>query len=192
MNEIILIGGGGHCKSVIDVIEQEQKYRIVGIVDQPSLLGTKVLGYSVIGTDADLPKLAASYKFSLITIGQIQSPEARKNLFDLALKAGFTIPIIISPSSYVSRHAKIGRGTVIMHRSVVNASAVIGTNCIINTDVLIEHDSVIGDFCHVSTRAVVNGGVVLGTGSFVGSGAVIVNNIKIKKDSFIRAGCLFK
>lgn len=192
MNEIILIGGGGHCKSVIDVIEQEQKYKIVGIVDQPSLLGTKVLGYPVIGTDAELPKLAASYKYCLITIGQIRSPEARKNIFNSALKAGFTIPIIISPFSYVSRHAKIGRGTVIMHRAVVNASAVLGANCIINTDALIEHDTIIGDFCHVSTRAVVNGGVVLGTGSFVGSGAVIVNNIKINKGSFIRAGSLFQ
>ena len=58
MKEIILIGGGGHCKSVIDVIEQESQFVIVGIVDKPELIRTEVLGYPVIGSDADLESLA--------------------------------------------------------------------------------------------------------------------------------------
>ena len=65
MNDIILIGGGGHCKSVIDVIEQEGKFKIAGIVDKPDLLGSKVLGYSVIGNDSDLSSLVNKYQYGI-------------------------------------------------------------------------------------------------------------------------------
>ena len=105
MKEIILIGGGGHCKSVIDVIEQEGKFQIIGIVDKLELLGTKVLSYPVIGSDSDLANLAKKYQYSLITVGQTKSPELRIKLFDLAIKSGFSIPTIISPRAYASKHA---------------------------------------------------------------------------------------
>ena len=99
MNKIILIGGGGHCKSVIDVIEQEARFEISGIVDKPELLGSKILGYPVIGTDNDLENLAKKYKNALITVGQIKSPLTRIKLYDLAIKVGFVLPQIISPNA---------------------------------------------------------------------------------------------
>ena len=123
MQEIILIGGGGHCKSVIDVIEQEGLYKIVGIIDKHQVAGMDILGYSVIGTDSELKVLAKKYKNALITVGQIKSPDLRKELFNLALKAGFSFPAIISPRSYVSKHAIIGNGTVVMHNVLINANA---------------------------------------------------------------------
>ena len=192
MNDIILIGGGGHCKSVIDVIEQEGQFKIAGIVDKPELLGSKVLGYSVIGNDSDLSSLAKKYKYAIVTAGQIKSSSLRQGLCDLTLRAGFTLARIISPRAYVSRHAKIGQGTIIMHDAMVNASVVIGMNCIINSKALVEHDSTIQDFCHVSTAAVINGGVVVHQGSFVGSGVITKQYIEIKKDSFIKAGSVVK
>ena len=128
MKNIILIGGGGHCKSVIDVIEQEGQFRIAGIVDTPEFLGSNILGYPVIGNDSDLSSLAKKYQYALITVGQIKSPSLRIKLFDLAVKAGFTLPNIISPNAYVSRHSSIGNGVVVMHNAIVNASASIGDN----------------------------------------------------------------
>ena len=190
MKNIILIGGGGHCKSVIDVIEQEGRFEIVGIVDKPELLGSNVLGYSVIGSDFDLDSLAKKYKYALVTAGQIKSPSLRIRLFNLAIEAGFILPTIVSPRAYVSNHAKLDEGTIIMHSAVVNASASIGKNCIINSKALIEHDSTIEDFCHISTNAVINGGVIVRQGSFVGSGVITKQYIEIKKDSFIKAGSL--
>ena len=92
MNKIILIGGGGHCKSVIDVIEQEARFEIAGIVDKPELLGSKILGYPVIANDIDLEVLAKKYKNALITVGQIKSSLARIKLYDLVIKAGFILP----------------------------------------------------------------------------------------------------
>lgn len=192
MNKIILIGGGGHCKSVIDVIEQEARFEISGIVDKPELLGSKILGYPVIGTDNDLEKLVKKYKNALITVGQIKSPLTRIKLFDLAIKVGFVLPEIISPNAYISKHSKIGKGTVIMHDVIINSSVSIGNNCIINTKALIEHDCSIDDHCHISTNVIINGGVRIGSKCFVGSNVTTNNNIIIKDNTFIKAGSLVK
>ena len=127
---------------MIDVIEQEKKYKIHGIVDKPKFLGSKVLGYKVIGSDLDLEYLAQEYKNAVITVGQIKSPLVRIKLFNLARKAGFKFPSIISPRAYVSKHSSIGIGTIIMHDVVVNSNVSIGNNCIINTKSLIEHESI--------------------------------------------------
>ena len=190
MKKILLIGGGGHCKSVIGVIEQEERFEIAGIVDKPKLLGSKVLGYPIIGNDSDLSNLVKKYQYALITVGQIRSPSLRVKLFNLANEAGFILPSIISPSAYVSQHTSIGNGVVIMHNALVSANAVIGDNCIINSKVLIEHDCQIFDHCHISTNATINGGVVVESGCFVGSGSITKESITIQKNSFIKAGSL--
>jgi len=192
MKEIILIGGGGHCKSVIDVIEQEGKFQIIGIVDKPELLGVKVLGYPVIGNDSDLVGLSKKCRYALVTAGQIKSSSLRERLFKLAVKVGLTMPNVISPRAYVSKHAMIGQGTVIMHDALVNANAKIGENCIINSKALIEHDAIIEDFCHISTNAVINGAVIVRQGSFLGSGVITKQGVKVEKNSFIKAGSLVK
>ncbi len=188
---MILIGGGGHCKSCIDVIEQEGRFNIQGILDLPEHLGQDILGYKVIGTDGDIPEWTKKTKYFLVTLGQIKSPEKRMELFQLVKDAGGEFPVIVSPLAYVAKSATLGEGTIVMHQALVNANANIGSNCIINSKALIEHDAVIGNHCHISTASVINGNVEIGEGSFVGSGAVSVQGAKIKPGSFIRANSLF-
>ena len=188
--EILLIGGGGHCRSVIDVIELEDKYTIAGIIDKKELIGQDVLGYKVIGCDDDLEKLFEKYKYAIITVGQIRSNSLRVKLFDKVQEIGYKLPVIKSPFSYVSKHSLIEEGTVIMHQTLVNANVKIGKNCIINTKALIEHDATIEDNCHISTATVINGGVVVKENSFVGSNATTKEYIEI--DGFIKAGDLQK
>jgi len=192
MKEIILIGGGGHCKSVIDVIEEEGTFEIAGIVDVPELLGSIVLGYKVIGTDRDLSHLSKKYKNALITIGQIKSPDTRIKLYEATKEAGFVLPSIVSPRAYISKHSNLGEGSIIMHDALINADVEIGNNCIINTKALVEHDSKIGNHCHISTNAVLNGGVRVGSGSFIGSGTVIKEGSSIKLNSVLTAGSIIK
>ena len=192
MKDIVLIGGGGHCKAVIDVIEQEGRFNIIGIIDKPELLGKNVLGYPIIGNDSELNNLVKRCKNVLITIGQIRSPLPRINLFDTVLKLGFTLPSIVSPRAYVSQHASIGMGSIIMHDAIVNAGVKIGDNCIINTKSIVEHGSNIGNHCHISTNAVINGDVVVGNGSFIGSGAVTKEGIRINDNFFAKAGSVVK
>jgi len=182
---IILVGGGGHCKSCIDVIEQEGKYRIEGIVDVPEKLHQKVLGYEIIATDEDLPRLVAEHSAFLITIGQKRSPDKRVDHFLRLRQLRAKLPAIFSPLSYVSRHACVGEGTIVMHGVLINAGAAVGNNCIINTKALIEHDAVVGDHCHISTGAVINGGVRVGEKTFFGSNAVSKEYIEIGKCSVI-------
>lgn len=188
---IILIGSGGHCKSCIDIIEQENKYSIAGIIDKNR--STKsVLGYSILGNDADLIELKTSYDYALITIGQIESPDIRIQLFNHLKLLGFKLPTITSSRAYISKHAQLGEGTIVMHDAFINASAVIGNNCIINTKALIEHDVVIEDNCHISTGAIINGGTILKNGTFIGSNAVTKEYVQTKAGEFIKAGSLFK
>lgn len=186
--KIILVGGGGHCKSCIDVIEQQGTYEIVGIVDLPEKLHEKILGYEIIGTDEDLPRLAKEFLFFLITLGQIRTAAKRVQLFNSLQEMGSQFPTIVSPLAYVSPHAQIGAGTVVMHHALVNAGARIGANCIINTKALVEHDAVIEDHCHIATAAVINGGVKVGVGTFFGSNALSREYIKIGNNCVIGGG----
>ncbi|MFZ4441015.1 MAG: NeuD/PglB/VioB family sugar acetyltransferase [Syntrophales bacterium] len=190
--KIILIGGGGHCKSCIDVIEQEGRFTIAGIVDMPEKKQHKVLGYSVIGSDADLAELIKSFPNVLITLGQIKSPTRRIELFNDLKQMGARFPVIQSPLAYVSAHAHVAEGTIVMHHALINAGASVGRNCIINSKALIEHDAVIEDHCHISTGAVVNGGVKIGSGSFFGSGAVSKEYTSIPANSYIKANSLYR
>lgn len=177
--QIILIGGGGHCKSCIDVIESGNEYIIAGIIDTEDKIGESILGYKIIGCDDDLKSLRQKYDYALITVGQIASASLKTKLFEKALNEGYILPKVISSSAHVSKHATIGRGTIVMHQVVVNANANIGDNCIINSKALIEHDCVIGNHTHISTAVVLNGGVCVGSHSFIGSGSVLRNGISL-------------
>jgi len=188
--EIILIGGGGHCKSVIDVIEQEDKYTIAGIIDKKELLGQEVLGYKIIGCDDDLPNLFKQYKNALVTIGHIKSNALRVKIFNILKNIGYNIPVIISPLAYVSKHTFIDEGTVVMHQALINANTKVGKNCIINSKALVEHDVIIEDYCHISTASIINGGVRVKEHSFFGSNATSKEYVEMS--GFIKAGSVVK
>lgn len=186
---IILIGGGGHCKSCIDVIEKEGRFDIAGIVDK---LGAKVvehvLGYPVIGKDDDLRCLFKKCSHALVTVGQIKSPNIRMRIYSDLVKIGFKLPVIVSPLAYISPHAKIKHGTIIMHNALVNAGVSIGANCIVNTKALVEHDAIIENNCHIATGAIVNGNVIVKEGTFLGSNSMIAENITIGKECVVGGG----
>ena len=188
MEPIILIGGGGHCISCIDVIEKAGLYKILGILDLPEKKGEKILNYSVIGTDADIVDFVKKCPNFLITVGQINSSSIRRKIFENIVRAGGNLPSITSPLSHVSEYASIGKGTIIMHHVLINAGASVGDCSILNTKSLIEHEAVIGDFCHISTAAVINGQVNVGDNCFIGSNTVVANNTNINADTIIAAG----
>ena len=190
MKEILLIGGGGHCKSVIDVVEQENKYTIAGIIDKKELLGQEILGYKVIGCDDDLEELYKNYKYAVVTVGQIRTNDVRVKLFNKLKNIGYILPTIISPLAYVSKHSSVKEGTVVMHQVLINTNVKIGKNCIINTKVLVEHDCIVEDNCHISTGAILNGGVVVKENTFFGSSATTKEGIEVS--GFIKAGSVVK
>lgn len=187
---LILIGGGGHCKSVIEVAESAG-YTILGILDRPEEVGKKVLAYEVIGVDDDIPLYVDKAAF-VITVGFIKNPALRIKLYNKVLEAGGKLAILIASTAHVSKYAVLGAGTVVMHQAFVNAGVVIGDNAIINSFANIEHDAHIGNQCHISTGAMVNGDCVVGDNCFLGSQSVLANAISICPDVIVGAGSLVR
>ncbi len=186
--KIFLVGGGGHCKSCIDVIEEENRFDIKGIIDIPEKLGNEILGYKIIGTDDELPDLAKQGYNFIITVGHLGNPNLRTKLFNIIRENGGKLPIIISPLAQVSKYSKIEGGTIIMHHTIINTDAQIGWNCIINNKALVEHDCKIGDNVHISTGAIINGDCRVDTNCLIGSSSVLKQSTSICSDSIIGAG----
>lgn len=183
---LILVGGGGHCKSVIDVAESAG-YNILGVLDMPENVGKDILSTKVIGTDDDIPLYVGKADF-VITVGFIKSPAIRIKLFDNIKAAGGKLATIVASTAYVSKYAEIGDGTVVLHQAFVNAGAKVGKNVILNTATNIEHDAVIGNHCHISTGTMVNGECVVGERCFIGSQSVLANCITVGDDIIVSAG----
>ena len=192
MKYLLLIGGGGHCRSCIDVIEDEGIYKIAGIVDQPEGKMDPILGYEVLGNDDDLPELLKKYPIAFVTVGQIKFADIRLKLYSSLKNMGAKLPTIISPQSYVSKHVDLQEGTIVMHGAIINAGSFVGENCIINSQALIEHDAVVNSHCHISTGAKVNGSASIGKESFIGSGTVIHHGVKIGEKCVIAAGSIIR
>lgn len=188
---LILIGGGGHCKSVIEVAESAG-YEIKGILDMPDEVGKEVLpGHKVIGTDDEIPQYVEECDF-IITVGFIKNPALRIKLYNKVKAAGGRLATIIASTAHVSKYAELGEGTVIMHQAFVNAGAKIGDNCIINTFVNIEHDAEVGNQCHISTGTMVNGECKIGENCFIGSQSVCANCMEIASDIIVGAGSVVR
>lgn len=189
MQELILLGGGGHCKVVIDTLLLEGEYKVVGITDLQEKIGKKVAGVPIIGTDSALEDYyKRGVSFSFITAGSIGIPSLRITLFNLAKKIGFEFPNIVHPNATISKFAKIGKGNYIAPGVIINSGANIGNNCIINTGAVIDHDCEIGDFVHIAPGVVMSGGVEIGKYSHIGTGSSIVQNLKIGKNTIVGAG----
>ena len=187
MKPLLLIGCGGHARSLIELIDSTEEWQIQGLVGLSEQVGRRVLGYPVIGCDNDLSGLREECPAAVLAIGQIPDSAPRVRLAKQLGQLGFQFPVLISPHAVVSRYAQLGPGTTVGHGVIVNAGAVVGDHCIINSRALIEHDVQIGHYCHISTGVLVNGGVRIGSGSFIGSGAMIREGLTLPQLTVIGA-----
>lgn len=189
MEKIILIGGGGHCISVIDSIIKKNEYKIVGIIDKVNNIGNKVLGIDIIGSDDDLLNIYMNgIKKAVITIGSVGDTDIRKKIYSKLKSIGYELPIIIDESSIISEFTDIGEGTYIGKNSIINSSTIIGKCCILNTSSVIEHNCDIGDFVHLAPRSILCGHVKVGNNTHVGANSVVVQEVNIGEKSIIGAG----
>tara|TARA_Y100001968_G_scaffold263909_1_gene252633 strand:- start:4387 stop:4998 length:612 start_codon:yes stop_codon:yes gene_type:complete len=188
MKSLILIGAGGHAKSLIDIIEGNNDWEVYGLVGKESEIGGEIFGYPIIGSDKDLPKIQEKCKNAIISIGKIGKSNKRLSIEELIIKMNFNFPSIQSKYSIVSSNSSIGNGTTIGHGAIINAGSSIGNHCIINTNALIEHDCIIHNHVHISTGVIINGNCEIGLGSFIGSGSIIRDGVKIPSNTVISAG----
>lgn len=189
MNNIILIGAGGHAKSCVNLLESQKKFKISGFVDNKN---KSFFNYSFLGKDKLLSEIRKKYKYAIISIGQIKNPKPRKLIYDKLIKLNFNLPTIISKHSLISKYSDIGESTLIFNQVFINTHVSIGNNCIINNKVNIEHDVAVGNNCHISTGALINGNVDIGNNVFIGSGAIIFNDCKIGDNVIVSGGSIIK
>src|SRR5688572_23109477 len=144
---IVVIGASGHAKVVIDVIEKEGKYHIVGLIDSLKPLDETVFGYKILGAEDKLAALVASgdVQGGLIAIGDnwkryLVAEKVR------SLMPQFKFITTIHPSAQIGRGVTVGDGSVLMAGAVVNSDGSIGNSCILNTKASLDHDSLMEDF----------------------------------------------
>jgi sugar O-acyltransferase (sialic acid O-acetyltransferase NeuD family) len=190
MENIVLVGGGGHCLSCIDAIESTNMYSIIGIIDKEENVGKKILNYEIIGTDSMIESLVEKEYSFLITIGQIKSSSLRRKVYEIIKNAGGKLATIIASTAYISKYAVIGKGSIILHKAFVNAGVIIGENCIINTGSIVEHNTEVADFTHISTNSTINGDCKIGSDIFIGSNVTVNQGISIYRNSIIASGSL--
>lgn len=189
MEDILLIGGGGHCKSVIDCIHSAGKYRIAAILDSKENKGKNICGYPISHTDDDLEDLhKIGINNAFITVGTTGKFQLRKHLYQKAKAFGFEFPVICDQSAIVSKNAIIEEGVFIGKNSVINTDAIINRMAIINTGAIIEHDCLIDEFAFISIGVKISGNVKIGYETFIGAGATIVQGISIAEHCLIGAG----
>jgi sugar O-acyltransferase (sialic acid O-acetyltransferase NeuD family) len=188
---IVVIGSSGHAKVVIDVIEKEGKYRIVGLVDSYKQGIELIYGFGLMGAEDVLKPLVANGTVSsgFIAIGD----NWKRHLMADKIKAlvpEFKFISAIHPSAQIARGVKIGEGTVVMAGVVVNSDSQIGDFCILNTNASLDHDCVMEDFSSLAPNATTGGNVMIGAFSAISLGANIVHGHGIGKHTVIGAGAL--
>lgn len=187
--KIVLLGGGGHCKSVLDCLLSLKEYDRIGIVDRNK--SASVLGVAVIGTDDDLLELKEEgWTDAFITVGSIGTTSIRRKLYERIKSIGFVVPTIIAPSADIARGVTIKEGTFVGKRVVINTGSSIGFCAIINTAATIEHECTIGDFSHISSGDTLCGQVTVGANSHVGAGSIIRQGITVGRSSLIGIGSI--
>ena len=193
MEKIVLVGAGGHCKVIIDIIKSVGKYTIVGVTDKTYVLGEEklVLDIPIIGDDSILTELYnTGVKNAFVCVGALQNIQIRDKIYKHLKEIGFNIPSLIHKDAVVSPYSNISSGTCVMAGSIVNPDAFIEENCILNTGSVIEHDCKVQRNTHISPKATIAGGVSVGSNTHVGLGSSIIQAVHIGNNVIIGAGAV--
>ncbi|HOW43071.1 MAG TPA: acetyltransferase [Candidatus Omnitrophota bacterium] len=189
MKKVVLIGGGTHCKVVLEAIRLSRSLSVQGILDKKDKIGSRISGVAFIGDDTCLRACRKKgIRLGLITVGSVGDPALRIRLARRAADAGFAFPTVIHPAAVVSPQATLGAGTFVAAGAVVGPGTITGEHCIINTGALIDHDCRIGAFVHCAPGSVLSGAVTVGSNTHIGAGAVCIQELTVGKDCVIGAG----
>lgn len=189
MKKLLLVGSGGHCKSVLDCLNLSGEYDELGIVSNDLPQATLFCGQTVVGSDHDLEQLyQRGYTDAFIAVGSVGDVRIRVRLANLVKSMGFSLPCIVDPSAVVSNAVVLGVGVFIGKNAVINTHTLLGDCCILNTGCIVEHDCTVGAFAHISPGAVLCGTVAVGYNSHIGANATVLQGITIGNDVIVGAG----
>ena len=188
LDEIVVIGGGGHAKVVISILRKLNRLRILGYTDLEDQ--GAVLGVPYLGSDRALAVKAVGPKKlnAVLAVGQVGLGKPRHELWARLHSLALSFPLIVSPDAIVNEEVSGGEGAVVMDGAVINSGATIGRGGIVNTNSTIEHDVLLEDWVHVAPGATISGHVTVGRFSMIGAGATVIEGIKIAAGCMVGAG----
>ncbi len=188
--KVLVIGGGGHAKSLISVLRKLKTFKVIGYVDVCD--HGRILEVPYLGADRDLKAIAKKFGCfaAALGVGTIVLSNKRREIVEKLIDLGFQWPVIVSPTAIVNEDVVIGAGTVVFDGVVINAGTHVGQGCILNTGCILDHDCTIGDFVHIAPGAVLSGGVEVGDNCFLGTGVKVIQGVSIARDCLIAAGAV--
>jgi UDP-perosamine 4-acetyltransferase len=186
--KIIIIGGGGHARSVIAVMKRGPAWDVVGYTDAVSK--GRILGVPWLGTDKALSRIrkVSACRAAVIGVGNAEISRCRRDISARLVALGFELPVVIAASAIVNEGARILAGTVVLEGAIINTGVRIGRCCIVNTGAVIDHDCRIADLVHVAPGTVLSGSVKVGAGTLLGTGCRVIQGVTIGRDCLIGAG----
>lgn len=178
--QIVIYGGGGHAKSLIDLIRAEGKYQVTAILDDGILPGTQILGIPVLGGG----ELLAGFRKKGIgkavnAVGGIGNIQPRLAVYQKLADSGFTIVTVTHPRAYVESTAWVGDGCQVFFNAYIGSEAKVGFGNIVNTGAIISHDCTLGEYVNISPGAILAGAVTVGDRVLIGMGVTINLGVKI-------------
>lgn len=189
MKKLLLIGGGGHARVVLDAVKGGRVYRPVGLVDPALTKGIRVGGVPVLGGDEVLPGLyQRGLKACIIAVGGGANPGQRTLLAVRLERMGFTFASVIHPRAVISPRVVLGPGAFVAAGAVINGGARIGSHAIINTGAIVEHDCHIGSFAHIAPGVTLGGSVRVGDQALVGLGSSVRPGLRIGEGATVGVG----
>ena len=187
VNNIVVIGAGGHCRDILSILQYYKQFHIIGIADRDTgSKGEEIAGNFIKYSWGDLAEIyKRGTKNAVIAVGDNKE---RKKLFLELSGMGFMIPTIIHPTAIIEKDAVVGEGSVICMGAKIGTKASIGRNCVVYTGSILDHEVQLGDHSYVSPGSNIAGRVVIGEGSFIGMGSTIKERITIGNNVVVGAG----
>ena len=190
-SKLLIIGSGGHFRSIIDCLNTEQ-YLGIAIIDNSfdENVHQKIeTEFSIIARDSDAPRLfEEGYKLAVLAVGSVGDPSIRIGLFEKYKNIGFEFPAVIDPSAIISKNTIIDEGVFIGKGTIINTGVELGVCVIVNTGAVIDHDCHLGDYVHIGPNVSLSGGVSIGNCSHIGVGSTIIQSVNIGENTIIGAG----
>lgn len=184
MNDLLIIGAGGHGRVVAEAAELEGQWENIAFLDDRIDVDV-VLGHRIIGRMDEYEKFVGKYKHAIACIGD---NERRMDLIQKLLKVGYKVPVIIHPRASVSKYCEIGEGSVILAGAVINTGARIGKGCIINIGSCVDHDCIISDGVHICSGAVARSACRIGGLSYIGARALVKPGVILEGKFILQDG----
>lgn len=185
---LLIIGAGGHGRSVAEAAMLQQRYQLLGFLDDGCAPGTRVLGWPVLGTVADLPQIANQANTVIVAVG---NNAVRERLVQQVLALGLPLATVVHPFSAVSPSAALAAGCAVMAGAVVGTEATLGLAAIVNAGAVVDHHAVVEDFGHLGVGAVMGGGTRLGRAAWLQAGCALGYGVAIAAGHVATPGTAF-